>query len=362
MNRRVLVGLLLLAGLGVALLALPDASDRPGGSTGSGGSTAAAPSTGSAARELAPSGAVDSCLPCHAAVVAEWRSSMHSQAFLDPQVRAPEQADDFRKTECLPCHAPLPVFQYGIEPETRVVERIERRHEGVDCLACHGLPDQSVAASRPGLQAPCRPVLREELGSQALCAPCHNQHATHDEWRASPAYAEGQSCIDCHMPRVLRAGSEAGAPRSGRNHGNFGGRDRDFALAGLALEHERTADGLLVRLVNRFAAHNLPTDSRNRALDLVVTLLDVRGAELPPSDPTPRHPGGERGTARLRFRNPYRASGDPNTQLPAGETASLLVPLPPEAARARLELHYKLQPWVDDNQAHWSLREEIDLR
>jgi len=352
MNARAVAGLLLLAGLGAVLSGLPD-EDAPGDALGSSAS-AAAPDT--------PSGAADSCLPCHAAVVEEWRASMHSQAFLDPQVRAPDQADDFRKTECLPCHAPLPVFMYGIEPDTRVVERIERRHEGVDCLACHGLPDRSVAATRPGLQAACRPVLREDLGSQALCAPCHNQHGTHDEWRASPAFAEGRTCIDCHMPRVLREGQEAGAPRSGRSHRTFGGRDREFALEGLAVEHERTSDGLLVRLVNRFAAHNLPTDSRNRALDLVVTLFDARGAELPHADAAPRHPGGERGTARLRFRNPYRASGDPSTQLPAGQTGSLLVPLPPEAASARIELLYKLQPWIDDSLAHWSLEQQVDLR
>ena len=68
------------------------------------------------------------------------------------------------------------------------------------------------------------------------------------------------------------------------------------------------------------------------------------------------------GTARLRFRNPYRSSGDPSTQLPAGETAILDVPLPPEAARARVDIHYKLQPWATDEEAHWSYGEDIVVR
>jgi hypothetical protein len=74
-----------------------------------------------------------------------------------------------------------------------------------------------------------------------------------------------------------------------------------------------------------------------------------------------RHAGGENGTARLRFRNPYRSSGEASTQLPAGETATLDVPLPPEAARARVHIYYKLQPWALDKEAHWSYAEDIVL-
>ena len=350
MNGRALLGVGLLGALGALLVFAPgDGDDAP-------------PSTPSSAADR-PSGSPDSCLPCHQAVVDEWRASMHSMAFTDPQVRAPDQADDFRKTECLPCHAPRPVFEYGIEDQTRVVDRVERRHDGVDCLACHGLPEGQVAASRPGLDAACRPAFREELSTQALCAPCHNQHNTHDEWRASPAFERGDSCIQCHMPRVLREHGEAGAPRSGRSHRMPGGRDKEFAVAGLSIDHEVAGDVLKVTLNNDFAAHNLPTDSRNRALDLVVTLTDARGAELPAAEGVgDRHPGGETGTARLRFRNPYRSSGNPSTQLPAGTSRTLEVPLPPEAERARIELFYKLQPWIFDSEAHWSLREDVELR
>ncbi len=328
------------------------------------GADSARTPVGGADGEPAPFGSPDTCLPCHAQVVDEWADSMHAQAFLDPQVRAPDQSDNFAKQECLPCHAPAPIFQFGIEEGTRTVARVERRADGVDCLSCHALPDGGVAATRTGLAAPCAPQLREELSTQRMCYACHNQHGTHDEWRASPAAAAGSDCLSCHMPGVTRAGAEAGAPRAGASHRFLGGRDRDYALAGLALEHALVDEGrtLVVTLRNVFAGHNLPTDTRNRALDLVVTLYDARGAALPPPRPEPREIGCEAGTARRRFRNPYRASGDPNTQLPAGESSELHVAIPPEARRARIALHYKMTPFVADDLAHWSEVREIALR
>jgi hypothetical protein len=319
-------------------------------------------------------GGPDTCLPCHAQVVAEWRASMHAAAFTDPQVRAPGQADDFRKTECLPCHAPRPLFEHGIEPGARVLARVERRADGVDCLSCHGLPEGSVAAVRSGLDGACRPALREALGTHLACAACHDQHDTHQEWLASPAAAAGLGCADCHMPRVNRSAGEVGAPRAGRSHRFPGGRDAEFAAAGFRVETRLESDSaapggppgrpharLVVTLVNEFAGHNLPTDSRNRALDLVVTLLDRAGRPLPPPPGEARESWEREGTARRRFRNPYRSAGRPSTQLPAGESAELVVALPPEARTAWVDVLYKLQPFSADDQAHWRERTEVTL-
>jgi len=349
MSARVAVGVLLLVGVVAALVTL-DAGSGRGGPPASPSDTPAALATS------------DSCRECHPSVYDEWRASMHSRAFVDPQVRAPDQSDDFRKAECLPCHAPAPVFRHGIVPGTRVLARTERRVDGVDCLACHGL-EQGVAASRTGLSGACRPTYRPELSRDQLCFPCHNQHQTHDEWRASPAAAAGKTCIDCHMPRVTRTPPEAGAPRAGRHHGNWGGRDEAFALAGIEMSHEvdERARTLSVTITNAFAAHNLPTDSRNRALDLVVTLYDAGGLPIPPPAGATRGPGQHRGTARMRLRNPYRSSGDPNTQIPAGESRTLTVALPDDARRAAYELVYKLSPWVPDEQAHWTELWELEL-
>lgn len=352
MSTRAVAGLVLLAGAAAAVLALARLADD--------GRTPAAtglPPIGAASVPLAGPA---TCLPCHAQVVDEWRASMHAVAFTDPQVRAPDQTDNFTKAECIPCHAPAPLFEAGIAPDSRVLARVERRADGVDCLSCHAV-GAGVAASRPGLSGACGPQHRPELSSEAACAACHNQHQTHDEWRASPAAAAGIDCLDCHMPPADRTGTEAGAPRSGASHRFLGGRDREHALSGLAVEPRVEGAELSVTVRNVFAGHDLPTDSRNRALDLVVTLLDARGTALPPPAGEPREPGCETGTARLRFRNPYRASGQPSTQVPAGTAAELRVALPPEARRATVELFYKLQPWVPDREAHWTWREALDL-
>ena len=63
----------------------------------------------------------------------------------------------------------------------------------------------------------------------------------------------------------------------------------------------------------------------------------------------------------MRFRNPYRSSGKSSTQLPAGQTARLELPLDSGARRAVVELFYKLEPWIDDAEAHWSERLDVDL-
>ena len=99
MKGRVVAGLVLLGGLVTVFVVTNPDTDHDG--------QAETPATSTP--DFAP-GAPTTCLPCHASVYAEWSASMHSQAYLDPQVRAPNQADNFRKIECLPCHAPRSVF------------------------------------------------------------------------------------------------------------------------------------------------------------------------------------------------------------------------------------------------------------
>lgn len=353
MNMRAVLGVSLLVALAGGLLLLQRAApashdDGPSGQRLSG--------TGFAGPRT--------CLPCHAAVVAEWEQSMHAASFTDPQVRAPDQSDNFQKQECLPCHASAPIFEHGIETNSRALARLERRSDGIDCMSCHALPGGGVAASRGGLSGPCNPIFRPELAQQTLCYPCHNQHNTHDEWLVSPAASQGKDCALCHMPRVTREPGEAGAPRAGFSHRFLGGRDRDYALSGLSLTplFDPATRRVTVTLTNTFAGHNLPTDTRNRALDLVVTLYDARGQALPPPAGETREAGLEAGTARMRFRNPYRSSGDPNTCLPAGQSATVELVAPPEAKRATATLLYKLTPFTPDDQAHWNQRLDFELK
>jgi hypothetical protein len=339
-----LAGLLLLAGFGAALFLLQRSAP--------------------AAVDLETSA---TCRECHAEVWAEWETSFHAQAFTDPLVLAPDQSDNFRREECIPCHAPAPVFEHGIGKLERVVERVTARELGVDCLACHRAGDRVVGPAQlagTSGRAACRPIGRAELSSPALCATCHNQHNTVDEWEASSYPKAGVGCLDCHMQAVERRLSD-GSTRTGRSHRFPGAHDFETLRKAFALRTEAkdAAEGgklLIVSVSNSGAGHNFPADARHRALDLVVTLLQPDGVELPPRD-TPRPYGRERGTARRRFRNPYREEnerltnretyGRENTQIVAGETLSLEVPYDPAAvSAARVELIYKLTPFLSDDE------------
>lgn len=307
------------------------------------------------------------CKECHPAVYQEWEESFHAQAYLDPLVRAKEQANNFRKEQCLPCHAPGPVLEHGIGKGARVVERVAFREHGVDCLSCHRMHDQ-IAGTRT-VEAPCQPVAVAELSQAALCAPCHNQHDTVIEWEESSYHDAGVSCNDCHMPpaeRVLADGSK----RMGRSHRFPGAHDRDLLIAALDVATEIEADRLIVRVTNTGAGHNYPTDARHRALDLVVTLRTPDGIEVPAREP--REPGQEPGTARRRFRNPYRGAverldnleryGRENTQILAGETIVFEVPYRKEdIGSARIEVIYKLTPLVPDAEGTRVFEQELEL-
>lgn len=307
-----------------------------------------------------------SCQPCHAEIYAEWQASMHAQSFTDPLVLASGQSNNFRKLDCIPCHAPAPVFEHGIGKLERVVERVTTREHGVDCLACHRAFDHVVGPAElaaTGAKAPCRPVGQAELASPAVCAPCHNQHNTVDQWEETKFAKEGIGCGDCHMPVVERKNAD-GTTRRGRSHLMQGGHDRATLAKAYELKSEvqDVAGGgkkLVVSVTNVGAGHNFPADARHRALDVVVTLVQADGIEVPPREARPY--GRERGTARRRYRNPYREEterldnkekwGRENTQILAGETLALEVPFEAgTVSEARVELIYKLTPIMMDDE------------
>ena len=306
----------------------------------------------------------ETCRECHPEVFEEWESSYHAMAFLDPLVRAKEQSNNFREVGCIPCHAPAPILESAIGKGARVYERFSFREDGIDCLSCHKIGDH-VAGTRTiaVAQAACAPILHEQLGKPALCAPCHNQHETVDEWEATEYARQGTDCNDCHMPAVERNLAD-GSTRPGRSHRFLGAHDRGMLQRGIEMSHtiERAPDGtatLAVSLTNEGTGHNYPSDARHRALDLVVTLIQEDDVELPPRDS--RTAGRERGTERRRFRNPYRQEperltntelfGRPNTQIRAGETQTMRVPFASDrVTRAHIELIFKLTPLQSDSE------------
>ena len=318
-----------------------------------------------------------SCRECHAAVFAEWESSYHALSFLDPLVRAEGQADNFRKLDCIPCHAPAPILEHEeIGKDTRVYERFAYRDEGVDCLACHRMGDRVAATSTlPPSVAPCQPERNAILPTATLCAPCHNQHQTIDEWEQSSYHAQGIGCNDCHMPEVKRVLAD-GSTKVGRSHRFLGAHDLETlqSAAEVRTEVAQSESGepvVRVSISNTGCGHNFPTDARHRALDLVVTLIQEDGVEVAARESRPV--GRERGTARRRFRNPYRQEteqflneelyGRRNTQIRAGETIVFDVPFDPgRVAHARVELIFKLTPLQTDAEGMTLVDRTLELR
>jgi hypothetical protein len=270
------------------------------------------------------------CAECHAQPFDEWDGSWHARSWTDAEVR--KLSNDFSNTDCIDCHAPRPVLETGLG--NRVLPRATRRVEGVDCLTCHQLPEGGMAGTITNAAAPCRPVARRELVQAEYCAPCHDQHGTVQQWKATPFAQPGQgfaSCVDCHMPY------RQGDPALGRDHTMHGGHDPQLLRAAVELRARRVDGRVVAEVENVGAGHNYPTDERSRASDLF-----WRPLAGPGESPQPwRH--------LYRFRNPYRYEvGQVNTELPYGETLAVEVDDPQAAGPLEVALFYKLSPyWAD---------------
>lgn len=268
------------------------------------------------------------CSACHAEVYREWEGSWHARAWTDPDVRT--LSNDFANTDCIDCHAPRPVFETGIGQ--RVLPRSARRTEGVDCIACHALaaaPGEAprMAGTLERNDVPCRPRAELDLSRPEFCAPCHDQHLTVQQWRASSYATQGIGCLDCHMP------FRGGDPNRGRDHTMHGAHDLELVRRAVELRALREAGGVRVEVENVGAGHHFPTDERSRAADVFW------------------RPLGEPGPWRFayRFRSPYRDEvGVSDTLLPAHEVRTIVLDAPAAAGAVEVALFFKLTPyWTD---------------
>jgi hypothetical protein len=269
------------------------------------------------------------CARCHPLIAAEAAASWHGQAYTDPEVLA--LTKNFQDESCVSCHAPAPIFQTGIRE--RVFARREGRVDGVDCVSCHLLPDGRVAGPRGLTDAPCRPVKMPELSTAGHCFGCHNQHWTVDEWAATPYFGE-KTCIDCHMGRVDRPLAEGGPVRKGvATHYFEGGHFPRLLKEATTLEAEVEEGALVVRVTNSGAGHHIPTDSRHKSFNVLVTVRDEDGILLVD------------GEEIAEYRLYYRQDNKESTQIPALETREHRYELPEgRKGTVTVELVYCLKP------------------
>ncbi|HEX5054270.1 MAG TPA: multiheme c-type cytochrome [Planctomycetota bacterium] len=299
------------------------------------------------------------CRDCHADVYAEWLGSHHQIAYTNPEVRA--LSDDFRKEECMDCHLPRPLAVTGFGK--RPLPRRTHFDEGVGCISCHLGPDGGIVGRNDRPEVPCKPQRSETFLAVDTCAACHNQHQTTDQWRASNYARIGTDCAACHMPEVQRLRQDKSA-RMGRKHVFTGCHDRAYLQTAARFVVAHDGGELVLSLQNVAAGHNFPTEERHRAVDMMYRFVTAGGAFV---DGT-----GEWHRA-YRFRMPYRDEAEPinpgnapgeNTQLPAGVTKAVKVPIPAGAAAVEARLWYRLTPFCGDDDPMSTLLDEqkVELR
>lgn len=277
------------------------------------------------------------CMECHQDVWDEWHGSHHQIAYTNPEVR--KLSNDFRNKECQTCHLPRPIFETGIKQ--RPLPRSSTPLDGVSCLTCHLAPDGGIYGRHDMPEAPCNPVRSDAFLSVDLCATCHNQHFTTDQYRASEWPSRDVSCNSCHMPEVTRTNGSAGY-----HHGFPGAHDdsmlRRAATVAATLPGEGTPRELVVTVANVGAGHNFPTEERHRAVD-----VEWR-ARTDDGEPGPWN--------RLhRFRMYYIDEGGRDDQLHAHDTWQGTAELPKGTISVELAVWYRFQPFAT-NDSHQSVQ------
>lgn len=123
----------------------------------------------------------DACGACHGEIHAEWKTSIHSQAWTDPYFQVDWKFDELQQV-CKNCHIPLDRQQEHKVLGFNDAEKLKPiladnpdfdpklQHEGVTCAACH-LKDGRILGVNGDLDSP-HPV--EKLAdANEICLRCH---------------------------------------------------------------------------------------------------------------------------------------------------------------------------------------------
>lgn len=170
------------------------------------------------------------CGGCHVEIYAQWKGSMHSNAWTDPIYRAAlnaiskatgGKADKF----CMGCHTPVGVVSGEATPSGEGMSAVADR--GVQCEVCHNISQSTGIGNgayvlTPKLYgrplkfgpfsdaiSPYHDTAYSRLHTQSeFCGNCHDVthpfnrlpiERTYTEWKDSPYAGMGVQCQDCHM-------------------------------------------------------------------------------------------------------------------------------------------------------------------
>lgn len=336
----------------------------------------------------APSAVIDpqdpaTCEACHAAVVSEWRESLHARAHHDAdpvyaalrKLRVEKQGAQI-PAQCGACHNPADVA----DPESKAARL------GVGCATCHQLDGVDLAGGKKGVHAlvagphgrfrgphdvaagtsPAHangPALPALVDGKTLCLACHAEEhnaagiATCATGIEHAAASEAKPCTSCHMPELAGPSGAASTrdrhrshefrgPHLARRRGEPGIVAEAVGLSG-RLEGER----LVVTLENR-SDHAFPTGFPGRMAVVVLRALGADGAEVGrnvTSDAMKEHPEavlnqgfvGEDGKPALAA---FATKKVRDTRLKPDEKRELTWTVPPRTDRVELRLRFFLVP------------------
>jgi hypothetical protein len=253
----------------------------------------------------------ESCGQCHREIYAEWKSSIHAQAYQDPFFHA-YWTKDKHVWVCLNCHTPLenqqPTLIKNI-PRGRVekAEQLpnpdfdpEYQKEGVTCAACH-VRDGVILGPYDDSAAPHPTQFDPSFRTAQICNRCHNVVSGPAQfYNVGPCgtYAEyegkffmkerGFICQSCHMPEIDRPVAEGSPIRRGRQHLWRGGHDPDMVQRAVAIQVAASPSipkagedlAVTLTLVNAGAGHKIPTGDPDRYFTVEFELRDRSGTPV----------------------------------------------------------------------------------
>lgn len=258
----------------------------------------------------------EECATCHPAFYAEWKTSIHSQAWTDPYFQTDWKFDGAQQI-CKNCHIPLDRQQEHSVLGFRDKEKWDPilapnpdfdpklQHEGVTCTACH-LREGKIVGVLGDTNAP-HPIKKLDNPNR-ICVQCHvvdgqrwdtffrippcgtvaeiqtsQQAKTTINNEAAVEDIAALGCVECHMPLLERPLVVGGKVRATRQHIWRGGHDPaivkralDIKLNELPRPSQHTRRFSL-RLTNVGAAHNVPTGTPDRHFTVALRLLDAAG-------------------------------------------------------------------------------------
>jgi hypothetical protein len=260
----------------------------------------------------------EQCGTCHKEIFEEWKTSIHSKAYVDPFFQAYWNKDEHIWI-CLNCHSPMqpqqPWLIQGLE-DGKVYKPIKAdnphydadyQQEGITCAACH-VRDGVIEGPFENIEAPHPTRYSPRFRSTNICFTCHQVPSgpfqfynggpcsTFPEFEAGPYYKEGKICQDCHMPSIDRPLVSGGPVRQGRQHLWRGGHFPEMIkrAASVQLRADRTVlqpgqdVTFTLTLTNSGAGHKIPTGDPDRYLTVTYEVVDASGAVIKRQENTMR--------------------------------------------------------------------------